>query len=85
MKTILVINMPIHSCKYCPLHPYSSLGKCDVGGTIHIENIVSVPPFPPKDCPLKPMPQKQEMATEPYICNNDWQNGWNDCLERIAK
>ena len=35
--------------------------------------------------PLKPMPQKQEMAQEPYICNNDWQNGWNDCLEEIEK
>lgn len=32
---------------------------------------------------LKPMPEKFTTATEPYICNNDWQNGWNDCLEEI--
>ena len=84
-----ILLLDVDSCYFCPCSSAEVgwLGNitrsvCQVKGeenTVYMDGVSGVP----KWCPLKPMPYKFTTANEPYICNNDWQNGWNDCLDEI--
>lgn len=75
-KSILVIDTP-KNCSECKLMYLQGIGEGICNAVDWEER--------PSWCPLKPMPEKFT-TSEPYICNyNDWQNGWNDCLEEIQK
>lgn len=72
MKAILVIDMPTH-CGECPV-------KCRMRGITHV----------PSWCPLKPFPKEEDiyevgMDEEDTKAKQQWNKGWNACLEEITK
>lgn len=77
MKAILVINMP-EDCGKCRL---ADFGKCR-GSKSYIHMPIK---GRPKECPLRPLPQKKwhEEGKE-NECEEWYRNGWNDCLEEIT-
>ena len=71
MKAILVIDMPTDCASGCPV-------MCRARGINHR----------PTWCPLKPLPQKKSHIegswnAEKNETTNDFENGWNACLEEI--
>jgi len=86
MKSVLVIETP-RNCDEC----FCSAVHQDIDGLRHMcrftwleltgENMVQTRP---KWCPLKPMPEKQDMM-EFHRANGIYsqRKGWNACLEEI--
>lgn len=82
MKAILVIDMP-NNCEECKIIYLQGHGEsiCDSGDWSKR----------PSWCPLKPLPEKKELANylpfEDYsqqIRLMDFVNGWNACIEEIT-
>ena len=82
MKAILVIDEMPKSCSECK---FADFGKC-WGSTSYIHLSAN---DVPKECPLKPMPEKK-FLTQPSryywsILEGWYKDGWNACLEEIEK
>ena len=94
MKAILIVDMP-NSCEECKLK-YLDTGDdvywgCNVERCIW-DNCEIEHNERAYDCPLKPMPEKKELANylpfEDYpqqIRFMDFVNGWNTCIEEMEK
>ena len=86
MKAILVVDKP-ESCTSCLLGIYhrkwfclKTLKDIDIADRYHIPNW----------CPLKPMPKEEDiyevgMDEEDTRAKQQWNKGWNACLEEIEK
>lgn len=80
MKSILVIDTP-ESCEECRLRRYSNLQLVCTPMNRDVEDV---------ECPLKPMPQKKSHKkfswnAEEIETTNDYEDGWNACLEELEK
>ena len=74
MKAVLVIEMP-KSCAKCKLE---DIGYCWGGGS----KVRLMATERPKECPLKPIPQKMSTDADDLEEDSYWQ-GWNDCIKEI--
>ena len=84
-KAILVIDEMPETCGKCRLLDF---GKC-WGSSSYLPLSTKVRP---KECPLRPLPQKNKYDVEKYT-TVDYENdvtlghylnkGWNDCLDEI--
>ena len=83
-KAILVMDMP-EACGTCPLIPkpvnYSMAVKCPI-----TSNSFS-PRMKPDWCPLRPLPEKEEVHPYSRHCMNqccaERERGFNDCINKI--
>lgn len=81
MKAILVIDMP-KECSECPCF-YDYL-CCQAKGGLNVLGDER-----PKECPLKPMPEKKILDEELFMSGNFRLiharfTGWNDCIDTIT-
>ena len=89
MKAILVIDKP-ESCTSCMLGIYNKRWFClATNEDINITDRYNIP----KSCPLKPMPQKNEIKNEEEFMNvcgwmfevqTGMDIGWNDCIDELV-
>lgn len=85
MKAILVLDEMPENCIKCR---FSDFGRC-LCSALYIRLSVN---GRPKECPLRPLPQKNKYDVEKYA-TVDYENditlehylnkGWNDCLDTI--
>lgn len=72
-KSIIVIDTPSR-CGDCRL---ADFGKCwGSNSYLHLSTKDR-----PKECPLRPLPQKVEMDMNEYY--EGVADGWNDCIDEI--
>ena len=97
MKAILIVDEMPKSCSDCWLHrneysDYEKVWEDICHNAEHECHVLSKTNYikRPSWCPLKPMPEKKELANylpfEDYpqqIRFMDFVNGWNDCIEEI--
>lgn len=93
-----ILLLDVDSCYFCPCSSAEVgwLGNitrsvCQVKGeenTVYMDAVSGVPNW----CPLKPLPEKKELANYlPFVDYPqqirfmDFVNGWNACIEEIEK
>ena len=91
-----ILLLDVDSCYFCPCSSAEIgwLGNitrsvCQVKGienTVYMDGVSGVP----KWCPLKPMPQEQDIYEKGIDEENtraiqQWNKGWNACLKEIQK
>lgn len=84
-KGVIVVDLP-ENCLECSLR--DSIGYCELSHKDIFKFAVSL--NKPKDCPVKPIPEKKtpdKFKPSPMIKEyyNPYDKGWNDCLEEINK
>lgn len=95
MKAILVIDMPnnCYDCQYCRFdaRKYNFRG-CVLADTDVQDGTIDICKEVHSCCPLKPMPQKNEIKNEEEFMNvcgwmfevqTGMDIGWNDCIDEI--
>ena len=73
-KAILVIDMP-SSCEECPVRSFVGYGKWCAG---HEDTSISSYPIKPDWCPMIEIPKHII-----YFGEDDYAEGYNDCLDEI--
>ena len=82
-KAILVIDMP-ECCRDCPYcKEMYEVFECRI-----TQKIVDKLDFYPYDhkmdtCPLQLVPEKSLTGNSDYFHWGDWEDGWNQCIDRI--
>lgn len=72
-KAVLVMEMP-ENCFKCKLQDWAT---CRVTKKCHTGN------NRPDWCPLKPLPEKQDIQRAKTMTSLTWIEGWNACIEAI--
>lgn len=83
-KAVLVMDMP-EKCAWCPLgRLFGTAGATECRATERVNrDCKSVPDW----CPIRPMPEKQEiLPTNEYqfgLLGRGFASGWNACIDAI--
>lgn len=93
MKAVLVLNKIPRDCDSCPLLDGNRYCAALQKYAFLNEWVSDAPYYSLKekgDCPLKPLPKKEEgIGKEPLniedTLNEGYVSGWNDCLEKLEK
>ena len=75
-KAMLLLDMPA-SCRHCDFGYYSD-GRTLLCGYRDMQGLED---SKPSWCPLKPLPEKQYGRHD----DNNWENGWNACVDHILR
>lgn len=92
MEAILIIDMPkrCSDCKFCNVEYKYNKDALSMGSTCFLlgdkyceEKIGQASKRVWKDCPLKPIPEKEMILHFPEYRENDYAQGWNNCIDEI--
>lgn len=93
-KAILVMDMPdsCFHCDCCHEKPYDNRYRIEGDKFCGIEDMevdnyynssYSEEPMRPNWCPLKELPEKSHTGKSDYYQLEDWEGGWNACIDEL--
>lgn len=82
-KAILVLNEMPNRCNECILYSCSEHRKCHGQFMGLIERYEELDDYKQNNCPLFPMPEKSNVASDWDEYEDGWDDGWNSCVKYL--